>query len=149
LKYFDKYIITRTRGLYRILVLDKYKNHESAEFQEYYKVYNIITLGLPPYSFYLTQPLDIRCFSVLKQAYGRQIETFIKTYINYITKVEFFLAFIIIYKELIIAENTQAGFRRTSLIPFDPQVILLILDMKLRILTPSRPFITNSTPWVF
>jgi hypothetical protein len=120
LKYFDKYTTTRARGLYRILVLDKYKSHESAEFQEYYKAYNIITLGLFPYSSYLTQPLDVRCFSILKQAYDQQIKIFIKTYINYITKVEFFLAFTIVYKESIIAENTQAGFRGTSLVPFDP-----------------------------
>jgi hypothetical protein len=105
LKYFDKHTITRTRGLYRILVLDRHESHESAEFQEYYKAYNIITLRLSPYSFYLTQPLDIRYFNILKQAYGRQIKTFIKAYINYITKVEFFLVFIVIYKELIIAEN--------------------------------------------
>jgi hypothetical protein len=131
LKYFDKYIITRIRGLYRILVLDKHENHESAEFQEYYKAYNIITLGLPPYSSYLTQPLDIRCFSILKQAYGRQIEIFIKTYINYIIKIEFFLVFIIVYKESITAENAQAGFRGASLVPFDPQVVLLKLDVKL------------------
>jgi hypothetical protein len=45
-------------------------NHESAEFQEYYKAYNIITLRLPPYLFYLTQPLDIKYFNILKQAYN-------------------------------------------------------------------------------
>jgi hypothetical protein len=63
-------------------------------------------------------------------------------------KVEFFLAFIIVYKESITAENTQAGFRGASLIPFDPQVILLKLDMKLWTPTPSRPSITNSVSWV-
>ena len=88
-----------------MLVLDRHKSYKSAEFQEYYKAHNIITLGLPPYSSYLTQPLDIGYFSVLKRAYGRQIKTFIKAYINYITKVEFFLAFIVVYKELIIAQN--------------------------------------------
>jgi hypothetical protein len=56
----------------------------------------------------------------LKQAYDRQIETFIKAYINYITKVEFFLAFTAAYKELITAENAQAGFRKAGLVPFDP-----------------------------
>ena len=40
---------------------------------------------------------------MLKRAYGRQIKTFIKAYINYIIKVEFFLVFIAAYKELIIA----------------------------------------------
>ena len=88
-----------------MLVLDRHKSHESAEFQEYYKAHNIITLRLPPHSSYLTQPLDVRCFSVLKRAYGRQIKTFIKAYINYITKVEFFLAFTAAYKELMTTEN--------------------------------------------
>ena len=105
MKYFNKYTTARIKGLYRILVLDRYKNYESAEFQEYYKAHNIITLGLPPHSSYLTQPLDIRYFSILKRVYGRQIKTFIKAYINYITKVEFFLAFIAVYKESIIAQN--------------------------------------------
>ena len=88
-----------------MLVLDGHESHKSAKFQEYYKAHNIITLGLPPYLSYLTQPLNVSCFSVLKQAYGRQIKTFIKAYINYITKVEFFLAFIAVYKELITAQN--------------------------------------------
>jgi hypothetical protein len=148
LKYFDKHTTIRARGLYQILVLDRHKNHESAKFQEYYKAYNIITLGLPPYSSYITQPLDVRCFSILKQAYGRQIKIFIKTYINHITKIKFSLVFTIVYKESITAENAQAGFRGASLVPFDPQAILLKLNVKLRTLTSSRPFITNSAPWV-
>jgi hypothetical protein len=86
-----------------MLVLDGYKSYESAEFQEYYKAHNIITLGLPPHSSHLTQPLDVGCFSVLKRAYSRQIKMFIKAYINYITKVEFFLAFVAAYKESITA----------------------------------------------
>ena len=89
-----------------MLVLDRYKSYESAEFQEYYKAYNIITLYLPPYSSYLTQLLNIRCFSILKQAYSREIKTFIKAYINYITKVEFFLAFKAAYLASIIAQNS-------------------------------------------
>ena len=58
-----------------MLVLDRHKSYESAVFQEYYKANNIITLCLPAYSSYLTQPLDVRCFGVLKRMYGRQIET--------------------------------------------------------------------------
>ena len=88
-----------------MLVLDGHESHESAEFQEYCKAHNIIPLCLPPHSSHLTQPLDIGCFSVLKRAYGRQIETFIKAHINHITKVEFFLAFKAAFKELIITPN--------------------------------------------
>ena len=103
-----------------MLVLNRHESHESAEFQEYYKAHNIITLCLPPYSSYLTQPLDIGCFSVLKRAYSREIKTFIKAYINYITKVEFFLAFKAAYLASITAQNGQAGFRGAGLVPFNP-----------------------------
>ena len=54
-----------------MLILNGYKSYKSAAFQEYYKAHNIITLGLPPYSSHLTQPLDVRYFSVLKRAYSR------------------------------------------------------------------------------
>jgi hypothetical protein len=88
-----------------MLVLDRHESHESVEFQEYCKSYNIITLGLPPYSSYLTQILDVGCFSVLKRIYGRQIKGFIKAYINYITKVKFFLAFKQVYQQSITIVN--------------------------------------------
>jgi len=129
-----------------MLVLDRHKSHKSAKFQEYYKAHNIITLGLPPHSSYLTQPLDVRCFSVLKQAYGRQINTIIKAYINYITKVEFFLAFTAVYRESMTAQNAQAGFRGSGLVLFDPQAVILKLDVKLQTLTPTRPSSANTDP---
>jgi hypothetical protein len=74
--------------------------------------------------------------------------TFIKAYINYITKVEFFLAFTAAYKESMTAQNCQAGFRRAGLVPFDPQAVLSKLDVKLRTPTPSRPSSANTSPWV-
>ena len=148
LQHFDKHTTTRAKGLYRMLVLDGHESHESAEFQEYCKAHNIITLGLPPHSSHLTQPLDVGCFSVLKRAYGRQIETFIKAYINYITKVEFFLAFSAAYKESMTVANAQAGFRGAGLIPFDPQAVISKLDVKLRTPTPVGPPSANADPWV-
>ena len=73
---------------------------------------------------------------------------FIKAYINYITKVEFFLAFIVVYKESIIAQNTQARFRGASLVLFNPQVVLLKLNVRLRTPTPPRAPSSNADPWV-
>src|SRR5438270_13719636 len=100
-----------------MLVLDGHKSYESVAFEEYCKAYNIITLGLPAHSSHLTQPLDVGCFSVLKRAYSRQIEDFIKAYINYITKVEFFMAFKTAYLQSIIVQNAKAGLRGAVLIP--------------------------------
>jgi hypothetical protein len=73
---------------------------------------------------------------------------FIKAYINHITKVEFFLAFAAAYKESITAQNAQAEFCGAGLVPFNPQVVLSKLDVKLRTPDPSRPSTANSNPWV-
>jgi hypothetical protein len=82
------------KGPYRMLVLDEHERHDSAEFQECCKAHNILTVGLPPHLCHFTHTLNVGCFGALKRAYCRQIERFIKAYINHIRKVEFFLAFI-------------------------------------------------------
>ena len=78
--------------------------------------------------------------------YGRQIETFIKAYINHITKVEFFLAFYAAYKQLITTQNAKARFRGASLVPFDPQTVISKLDVKLRTPEPTGPLFTDADP---
>ena len=45
------------------------------------------------YSLRLLQFLNIGCFSPLKRAYRHKINSLIRNYINYITKLEFLLAF--------------------------------------------------------
>jgi hypothetical protein len=70
-------------------------------------------------------------FNILKRIYSQQIETFIKAHINYITKIEFFLAFTTIYKKSIIAQNTQAGFRGAGLVPFKSETVFSKLDVRL------------------
>jgi hypothetical protein len=131
-----------------VTVLDRHKSYESAEFQEYYIANNIIALRLPAYSSDLTQPLNVRCFSVLKRIYRRQIETFIKACINHITKVEFFLAFHAAYNQSIITQNAKAGFRGAGLVPFNPQVVISKLDVKLRTPTPTRLPSIDADAWV-
>lgn len=146
LKHFNKHTATQAKGPYRMLVLDGNESHESIEFQDYCKSHNIITLGLPPHSSHLTQSLDIGCFSVLKQIYGRQIEDLMKAYINHITKVEFFIIFKAAYPQSITVQNAQAGFRGADLIPFDPQAVISKLDVKLRTPTPIGHLSTNTNP---
>jgi hypothetical protein len=50
--------------------------------------------------------------------------------------------------ESIITQNAQAGFRGTGLVPFNPQAVISKLDIKLRILTPTRPLSADTDPWV-
>ena len=93
MKYFDKYIKNRRKSKYRILILNKYESYKSIAFQTYYKENDIIYLHLPPHSNHLIQLLNIDYFNNLKYLYNNQIDRFIKIYINYISKIEFFIIF--------------------------------------------------------
>ena len=103
-----------------MLVLNSYESYVNADFEDYYKENNIITLYLPPYSSYLTQPLDVGCFSVFKKIYGNKIRLFIRARITYIVKPEFFLTFKAVFYNSFNKENVLGGFRRSRLIPYDP-----------------------------
>ena len=147
LKYFEKHTAARTKGAYRMLILDGHESYHSAEFETYCKEKNIITLCLPAHSSHLTQPLDIGFFSPLKCAYGKEINAFIRAHINHISKVEFLIVFKAAYLASIIPSNARAGFRGAGLIPFEPQAIISKLDIKLRTPTPTDPALLNEDSW--
>jgi hypothetical protein len=75
---------------------------------------------MPAYTSHILQPLDVSCFGPLKKVYGSQIEIKIRLGINHITKEEFLPAFLIAYRQVMIARTITSGFRATSLVPFDP-----------------------------
>jgi hypothetical protein len=131
-----------------MLVLDGHESHHSFEFETYCKDNNIITLCLPPHSSHLTQPLDVGLFSPLKRAYGDQINLFIRTHINHITKDEFLVAYHAAYNTAITKENIAGGFRGAGLIPYNPEAVISKLDVKLRTPEESRPGSANADTWV-
>ena len=122
-----------------MLILNGHESHLSDAFETYCQNNNIITLCLPPHSSHITQPLDVRCYSVLKRIYSREIEDFIKAAVTYITKLEFFHAFKAAHDKTITPKNVQASFRGAGLVPFNPEAVISKLNVKLRTLTPTRP----------
>jgi hypothetical protein len=148
LKHFDKCTCTKTVGTYRLLILDGHESHHSAAFEEYCRTNNILALCMPPHSSHLLQPLDVGCFGPLKKAYSRQIENIVRTRITHISKEAFIPAFIEAFKAAMTKENIQGGFRGAGLVPYNPEVVMSQLDIRLStpILENSRP--TTSHSWV-
>jgi hypothetical protein len=87
-------------------------------------------------------------FSVLKRAYGKEIDTFIRTHINHITKVEFFLAYKAAHLATFTKANMEAGFRGTGLVPFNPDAVISKLDVNVRTTTPTSPPPISPDAWV-
>jgi hypothetical protein len=122
-------------GARRLLILNGHESHHSLEFQELCKENNIYTLCMPPHSSHLLQPLDVGCFSPLKRAYSREIETLILHHINHIAKLEFLPAFKAAFTRSFTAANICSAFRGAGLVPLQPDIVLLKVDVQLR--TPS------------
>lgn len=59
IQHYNQYTINRTRGLYRLLVLDSHGSHVNVEFNRYCEANKIITVYMPPHSSHLLQPLDV------------------------------------------------------------------------------------------
>jgi hypothetical protein len=91
------------------------------------------------------QLLDVSCFSPLKRAYSYKVDDLVSNYINYITKLEFLAAFKAAFYKAITESNICASFQATSIVPYNPGVVLSRLDVVVR--TPSPAALLEPT-WV-
>ena len=141
IQHFDFHTVSRTKGKYRLLILNGHNSHHSEEFETYCQEHNIITLYIPPHSSHLLQPLDISYFAPLKKAYSRQIKQLIRINITHISKLEFLYTFREAFFTSITKNNIQRGFAGAGLIPHDPERVISKLDIHIRTPTPptSRP----------
>lgn len=149
IKHFDFHTAPRTKGKYRLLILDGHESHHSTEFELYCQQNNIITLCMPPHSSHYLQPLDVGCFGPLKQAYGHQIEDLMRMHINHVSKLEFLCAFREAFFASMAEKNIKGGFAGAGLVPYDPERVLSKLDVKLRTPTPLNSRAGTPQPWVF
>jgi hypothetical protein len=134
---FEKHTAHRTKGVYRLLILDGHGSHLTPEFDLFCKEHRIITLCMPPHSSHLLQPLDIGCFAVLKQLYGRQIEKYMHNGVNHIDKPDFLRAFYTARIEAMTLANIQSSFAATGLVPYNPERVLSKLTTQFK--TPTPP----------
>ena len=147
LKHFDRCTTNRSIGSYRLLILDGHESHQSIEFERYCEEKKIIRLCMPPHSSHLLQPLDVGCFSVLKSAYGREIERLIRCSITHVSKTEFFPAFYAAFQATMTERNIKGAFRGAGLVPLNAENVISKLDVQLRTPTPVEEAAEPSTPW--
>ena len=141
---FEKHTKDRTKGAYRLLILDGHGSHSTPEFDLFCKEHSIITLCMPPHSSHLLQPLDVSCFAVLKRSYGRQIEELMRLGVSHIDKTDFLTAYTTTRQETFTYANIRNGFQATGLLPYNPDYVLSKLNTQLR--TPTPPPAPSNEP---
>jgi hypothetical protein len=90
---------------------------------------------MPLHSSYILQPLNVGCFTPLKRAYSKEIRVLALDYIGRINKKAFIATFAKVFEQAFLKANIIASFKATGLVPNNPLVVLLKLDVKVR--TPT------------
>ena len=127
----------RSQGVWRLLILDGHGSHLTPQFDQICEQNKIIPLCMPAHSSHLLQPLDIGCFSVLKRAYSKEIESDIRAGVNSITKLDFLEAYPIARAQSYKAETIKNSFAAAGLVPFNAEIVLQTLNIQLK--TPTPP----------
>jgi hypothetical protein len=89
IKHFNRHTESRTKGGYRLIILDGHSSHATPEFDQYCAKNKIITLCMPPHTSHVLQPLDVSCFLPLKAAYGHEVAEFARQGVYHVDEVEF------------------------------------------------------------
>jgi hypothetical protein len=125
---FDRFTKAKARNGrdYRLLITDGHSSHINMDFLEWCDQHRIIVAVFPPHSTHRLQPLDVSLFSPLSTAYTNQLVRWTaKTQgLISLSKREFWTLFWSAFEASFSPENIASGWRRTGLLPFDPQVVL-------------------------
>ena len=87
---------------------------------------------MPLHSSHLLQPLDVRCFAVLKRAYGRFVSDLARTGYNHIDKLDFLADYPRVRLEAFQPDIIRNSFVATGLVPIDAERVLSKLNISLR-----------------
>jgi hypothetical protein len=112
---------SRTKGKYRLLILDGHGSHLTPKFDEICEKNDIIPICMPPHSSHLLQPLESKT----------------RARINHIDKLDFLEAYPSARIEAFKSETINNSFAAAGLMPYSPDRVISKLDIRLR--TPTPP----------
>jgi hypothetical protein len=121
-----------------MLFIDGYGSYVTLRFLEYCYHNRIIVAVYPPHLTHRLQPLEVSLFASLAVRYSQQLQQHISDSEGFcsVSKRDFFRLFWPAYNASFTAYNIESAFRKTSIHPFDPNVILHIFKERP---PPSRP----------
>jgi len=124
LKHFDKFTKDSRKGKYRMLLFDGHGSHITQEFINYCWENAIRPFRLPAHLTHLLQPLDVSVFKSFKHNFRKEIRREVFNGVSDISKTDFFSFFQRFYDRTMTSRIHASGFKRTGLIPYNPQIVL-------------------------
>ena len=130
LQHFEIYSRKHLKGIYRMLIMDGYGSHLTIEFVDYCDKNKIIPFCLPAHLTHLLQPLDVVIFQPYKHYHAEAIDQAVRLSDAEFNKAEFLAAFQSFRAKAFKKSTLQSSFRKTGLIPYNPEVVLAPLRAK-------------------
>lgn len=92
---------------------------------------------MPPHSSHLLQPLDVGCFSIIKQEYGQLVQSMMVDGIHHIDKLDFLSNYPFARTKAYTQSTIQNAFAGASLFPLCAQRVLEKLNISINITPPG------------
>jgi hypothetical protein len=125
LKHFDRFTRESRKGKYRMLIFDGHGSHITQPFIDYCWENAIRPFLLPPHITHLLQPLDVGVFQSLKHNFKKVVRKEIFNGATEVSKADFFSFFQRFHDRTFRNPRIyQSAFRKTGLIPLNPELVL-------------------------
>lgn len=125
LKHFQDLSAQSQEGAYRLLLMDGYGSHCTKEFIEFCDKAKIIPFNLPSHTTHIIQPLDVVVFQPYKHYHAEAIDASIRAGVGQYNKLEFLADFERFRARALTTSTIRSAFKKTGLVPFDPNVVLV------------------------
>ena len=125
---FDPATKAQAAGLPRLLISDGFGTHESPDLQRFCYEENIRLARLPSHTSHKLQPCDVGPFGLLKIYYWEEVERIYRAGVKMIGKSHFTQLYNRAHKRAFTERNICSGYRKTGLYPYDPNIVLDIID---------------------
>ena len=108
-----------------LLILDGHKSHlYNLPFYEAMRANNVEILTIPPHTSHIIQPLDSVPFAQFKKSWENHLMKYNTSHSGRaLNKVDFWNVFVPAWNSSMCPKNIIAGFRKTGIHSFNPQVI--------------------------
>ena len=116
----------------RLLFVDGHGSHINMEFINECDKRNIFVCAYPPHSTHRLQALDVSLFSQLSTYYSQRLDDWMMAGRGFaqIDRHHFYKLFKPAYDQAFSEANIRSAFRKTGILPLDPEVVLRTLSTK-------------------
>jgi hypothetical protein len=122
--HFNKHTAHRTRGAYRLLLLDNHGSHLTRQFLDYCSNNKIFLFTFPPHLTHRLQPLDLIPFQQYKLNHGQAVNRAARQEAKTFDKSDFMTTIQSIREKSFQPHIIKAGWRKAGIRPFKSTEIL-------------------------